>query len=195
MTERTGIRPTDWATSLIRSAMLMAGLAVILLVAYDAVVPRSSGLSHWRAPLLIASVGGLAVLLAWPSQSAEARSRTIDGIAMMFGAVSLVLGIGAVMLIGYGLGLHISEKRISSQALIYQLTRPSDLRFILNYSAAVALPGVIGLWLALRRGREAVTVSVAGAARRYSIVGLGLAGLIGAGVSFALVYRWITWGI
>lgn len=195
MTERTETSPTDWAATLIRLTVLIVGLTAILIVAYDAVIPRSSGLSHWRAPLLIASVGGLVVLLAWPGQSAEARARTLDGIAMLLGAVSLVLGIGAVLLICYGLSLHISEERISSRAMVYRLTSPPTLLFILNYSTAVAVPGGIGLWLARRRGRGAVLVSFAAAARGYSIVGLGLAGLIAAGVGFAFVYRWITWGV
>ena len=141
MSERTHSLTADRAAMVIRSVVLAAGLSVILIVAYDIVIPVPSGLSHWWTPLLIASVGGLAVLLAWPAQRAETRARTVNGGALVLGAVSLVLGIGLVLLTSYGLILQISEERVSSQTLIFRMTRPSSLTFLLKYAGAVAVPG------------------------------------------------------
>jgi hypothetical protein len=192
MSERTDGRLADRVATLLRSAVLIACLMAILVGAYGVVLP--TGWSKWRLSILIAAAGGLALMLGWPSRRAATRVRSADDVALMFGVASMVLGIGAAMLIAYGLALKISEERISPQTLIYRLTHPSVLAGLLTFAAPVALSGGLGLWIAWRRGRATGRVSMAGAAGRFSTVGLGIAGLITAAAAAAAIYRWLMWG-
>jgi hypothetical protein len=194
MVERIPMRAADLAARLTRSAVLLAGLVAILFVAYGSVAPLPRGWSHWRVPIVIATAGDLALLLAWPSRRAEARTRTADEIAAMLGTASMIAGLGAAMLVGYGLALNFAENRASTQAFLYQMTHPSALASLLAIAAPAAVSGGLGLGIAWRRARTAGTVSAAGMARRFSAVGLVCAGLIVASAAAAAIYRWVTWG-
>jgi hypothetical protein len=192
MSEGSEGGPADRVATLLRSGLLIACLVAILVGAYGLVLP--TGWSEWRLSILIASASGLALMLSRPSRRAATGVRSADDVALMFGVASMVLGIGAAMLIAYGLALRISEARTSPQTLIYRLSHPSVLAWFLAFALPAALSGCLGLWIAGRRDRATGRVSMAGAAGRSSTVGLGIAGLIAAMVATAAVYRWLMWG-
>jgi hypothetical protein len=192
MPERTDGRPVKMVATILRSAVLIGCLVAILAGAFGLVLP--TGWSKWRLSMMIASAAGLALLLNWPSRRADSEGRSADDIALMFGFASLVLGIGTVTLIAYALSLKISEERTSTQALVYQLTHPSALAGLLAFVLPVALSGGMGFWLAWRQDRATSRVSMAGAAGRFSCVGLVSAGLVATAVAAAAIYRWLTWG-
>jgi hypothetical protein len=208
MSDGTGLRTADRAARLFRAGVLLAGLAAILFVSYGLVAPMPPGWLWWRLPVGIAAVCGLALLLAWPSRRADAKTRTVDeaaamlgaasmilGIgAAMLGAASMILGIGAAMLVTYGLVLHFKEEQVSTQTLLYRLTHPSVLVSLLIFASPAAVAGGLGLAMARRRARAAGRVSAAATAVRFSIVGLACAGLIAALGVTAVIYRWLTWG-
>jgi hypothetical protein len=184
--------PADRVATLLRSGLLIACLVAILVGAYGLVFP--AGWSAWRQSILIASAGGLALMLSRPSRRAATTVRSADDVALMFGVASMVLGIGAAILIAYALALRISEGRTSPQALFSRLSHPSILAWFLAFALPAALSGCLGLWVAWRRDRATGRVSMAGAAGRSSTVGLGIAGLIAAMVATAAAYRWLMWG-
>jgi hypothetical protein len=192
MSEGSEGRPADRVATLLRSGLLIACLVAILVGAYGLVFP--AGWSAWRQSILIASASGLALMLSRPSRRAATTVRSADDVALMFGVVSMVLGIGAAILIAYALALRISEARTSPQALFYRMSHPSILAWFLAFALPAALSGCLGLWIAWRRDRATGRVSMAGAAGRSSTVGLGIAGLIAAMVATAAVYRWLMWG-
>jgi hypothetical protein len=193
MSDTTDVRPADRVQALLRSAVLLLCLAAILVGCYNLVLPTRW--STWRLSLLISVAGGLALVLGcWPSRRAETRARTADEVALMCGVLSMVLGIAAAMLIAYGTALHISEERISLQALIYRMSHHSHLTALLLFASPAACTGILGLGIARRRGRATGRVSMAKTAIRFSTIGLGLAGLIAATVAAAAIYRWQVWG-
>ncbi len=194
MSDGIGVRAADRAARLFRAGVLLAGLAAILFVSYGLVAPMPPGWLWWRLPVGIAAAGGLALLLAWPSRRADAKTRTVDEAAAMLGAASMILGIGAAMLMAYGLVLNFTEERVSTQTLLYRLTHPSILVSLLIFAAPAAIAGGLGLGMARRRARAAGRVSAAATAVRFSIVGLACAGLIAALGVTAVIYRWLTWG-
>ena len=61
MSDGTELRAADRAARLIRSAVLLAGLALILFVSYGLVAPLPRGWSPWRLPVGMAAAGGLAL--------------------------------------------------------------------------------------------------------------------------------------
>jgi hypothetical protein len=192
MSERTDGRPADRVAALLRSAVLIACLVAILVGAYGLVFPI--GRSEWRMSIMIAAAGGLALMLGWPSRRAATRVGSADDVALMFGVTSMVLGIGAAMLVAYGLALRISEERTGPQTLIYRLSHPSVLAWFLASALPAALTGSIGRWIAWRRDRTTGRVSMAGAAGRFSTVGLWIAVVIATAVATAAIYRWLIWG-
>jgi hypothetical protein len=194
MSDGIGVRAADRAARLFRAGVLLAGLAAILFVSYGLVAPMPPGWLWWRLPVGIAAVCGLALLLAWPSRRADAKTRTVDEAAAMLGAASMILGIGAAMLVTYGLVLHFKEEQVSTQTLLYRLTHPSVLVSLLIFASPAAVAGGLGLAMARRRARAAGRVSAAATAVRFSIVGLACAGLIAALGVTAVIYRWLTWG-
>jgi hypothetical protein len=218
MVERIAVRAADRAARLMRSAVLLASLAAILFVSYGQVAPLPRGWSHWRLPIAIATAGVLALLIAWPSRRADARTRTADDVAAMLGAASMIVGIGAAMLIAIGLTMNVQDNRLTNQSLVYQLTGPSGrggpairgrltnqsliyqltgpgfVIACLLMAAPAAISGGLGLAIARRRGRVAGRVSTTGIALRFSAIGLGCVGLIVAFAAAALIYRWVTWG-
>jgi hypothetical protein len=194
MSDGIGVRTADRAARLFRAGVLLAGLAAILFVSYGLVAPMPRGWSRWRLPVGISAACGLALLLAWPSRRSTAKTRTVDEAAAMLGAASMILGIGASMLVAYGLVLNFTEERVSTQTLLYRLTHPSILVSLLIFAAPAAIAGGLGLGLARRRARAAGRVSAAATAVRFSIVGLACVGLIAATGAAAVIYRWLTWG-
>jgi hypothetical protein len=195
MSERIDVRAADRAAMLMRSTVLLAGLAAILFVSYGLAAPLPPGWLAWRLPIGIATAGGLSLLLAWPSRRAATKTRTADEAAVMLGAASMIVGIGAAMLIAIGLTLNVAENRtFTTQALIYQLTHPSVVISVLVLAAPSAITGGLGLAIARRRARAAGRGAVAATAVRFSDVGLACAGLIAATAGMAAIYRWLTWG-
>jgi hypothetical protein len=194
MVERTAMWAADGAASLLRTAVLLAGLAAILFVSYGQVAPLPRGLSHWRLPIGISTAGGLTLLLAWPSRRAGARTRTADEVAAMLGVASAIVGIGAAMLIAIGVSFNVADNRQTTQAFIYQMTHPAVVISILTIAAPAAISGGLGLAIARRRARAAGRFSAAGVAVRFSIIGLGCAGVIVAFTAAVAIYRWVTWG-
>jgi hypothetical protein len=193
MSEAIEVRAADRAARFFRACVLLAGLAAILFVSYGLVAPMPPGWLRWRLPVGIAAACGLALLLAWPSRRAAAKTRTADEVAAMLGAASMILGIGAAMLVAYGLVLHFTEERVSTQTLLYRLTHPSVLVTLLIFAAPAAITGGLGLGMARRRARAAGRVSAAATAVRFSIVGLACVALIAATGATAITYRWLTW--
>ena len=98
---------------------------------------------------------------------------------------SVIPGIGVTLLIAYGLSLHIAEHQGSGESLMYQMTDPIVLWELLYFAIIPAVPGLVGLWIARRRFRDAGRVSLAGMAARFSGLGLGLSVMIGAMVGVA----------
>jgi len=194
MVERIALRAAGRAASLIRPAVLLAGLSAILLVSYGQVAPLTRGLAYWRWPIGIATAGGLALLIAWPSQRAGARTRTADDVAAMLGVASTIVGIGAAILVAVGFSLNFADNRDTSQAYIYQMTNPAVALSLLAIAAPAATLGALGLVIACRGARTVVRVSAAGVAVRFSIIGLGCAAVIGALAAAVAIYRWMTWG-
>ncbi|WP_406698663.1 hypothetical protein V5E97_07225 [Singulisphaera sp. Ch08] len=192
MSDTTGDRLADRIQALLRSAVLLFCLAAILVGCYTLVLPTRW--STWGRSILLSGAGGLALMLGWPSRRADIRSRTADEIALMWGVLSMVLGIAAAMLIAYGVALQITEERVSPQTLIYRMTHPSQLVALLQFASPAACTGIIGLGIARRRGRAAGRVTMAKSAARFSTIGLGLAALIAATVAAAALYRWQVWG-
>jgi hypothetical protein len=194
MSEGTGVLAADRAARLVRAGVLLAGLTAILIVSYGLVEPLPFGLSHWRWPIGIATAGGLALLLAWPSRRAAARKRTADETAVMLGAASMIVGVGAAMLVAYGLAVAVEDNLRTDQEFVYRLTHPSIVVSVLALAAPPAISGILGLVIARRRARELARVSAAATAVRFAIVGLVCAGLIAATAATAALYRWLTWG-
>ena len=193
MSDGIEVRTADRGARLLRAGVLLAGLAAILFVSYGLVAPMPPGWAGWRLTVGIAAACGLALLLAWPSRRAAARIRTVDEVAAMLGAASMILGIGAAMLVAYGLVLNFKEEQVSTQTLLYRLTHPSILVPLLIFAAPAAITGGLGLGMARQRARAAGRVSAAATAVRFSIVGLACAGLIAALGVTAVIYRWLTW--
>jgi hypothetical protein len=194
MSEGTGVLTAERAARLVRVSVLLAGLAAILILSYGSVTPLPFGLSHWRWPIAIATAGGLALLLAWPSRRAAAKTRTVEETAVMLGAASMIAGIGAAMLVAYGVAATVEDNLESAQAFVYRLTHPSIVISVLALAAPPAISGILGLVIARRRARHAGRVSAAATAVRFSIVGLACAGLIASTAATAALYRWLTWG-
>src|SRR5262249_29433164 len=139
MPASTDSRPTNQLGTVLRSAVLIACLVAILVAAYGLMLP--TGWSRWRLSTIMASVTGLALMVGLSSRGVSARVRSADDVALMFGVASIVLGLSALMLIAYGLALHISEDRTSPQALVHQLTHPSVLVGLLAFVLPVAISG------------------------------------------------------
>jgi hypothetical protein len=87
--------------------------------------------------------GSLAILLLWPSRRSATKSRTFDEVTRMLGVASAVLGIGAAMLVAYGLVLNFTEERFSAQTQFYRLTHPSVLYSLLIIAAPATITGVL----------------------------------------------------
>jgi hypothetical protein len=117
----------------------------------------------------------------------------MDGLAAVLSLTSAIPGIGIIILIAYGLSLHIGEHKGSGQSLMYQMTNPIVLWQLIYFAIIPAVPGVVGLSIARRRLRDAGRVSLAGMAVRFSTLGLGLSSMIGAAVVVAALCRWAIW--
>ena len=182
------------ATTLIRSAMLAAGLAAILFVSYGVLAPLPAGWREWRLPIGAAVAGVLALVFAWPYRRPATWARTADEVAVMLGLASTILGIGAAMLVMTGITLGVLENRSTTQSLVHQLTHHSVLISCVTFASPAVIIGALGLAIARRRAGSGRRVSAAAMAFRLSALGLGCAGLIAATAAVAAIYRWLTWG-
>jgi hypothetical protein len=124
----------------------------------------------------------------------SAWARGVDGFAAVFGAASAVAGLGAAIVIPYGIALQLTEASVRVQTRIYQLISFEQATYLLNVIGLIVVPGALGLTLAWRGWRSVERVSLAGMAARFSIMGLACDGLLLAALLALLVYRWITWG-
>jgi hypothetical protein len=194
MVERITVRAVDRAARLTRTAVLAAALAAILFVAYGSVLGVSPAWSAWRLPVGIGAAGGLLLSLAWSFRRTEARATSADQVAAMLGLASAILGVGAALLVATGVTLNYSENRQTIQTFVYGMTSPGTVVSCLMIAAPAAIAGGLGLAIARRRGDAAGRVSAAGAAARFSALGLGCAGVIAAFAAAAMIYRWATWG-
>lgn len=179
----------------IKWALVASGLGAILFYAFGLVVPRRPDHWSWGAPGLAFLAGSLALLLFRVSRPEERLGKAIDSAALVLGLASMVLGVGASIVIGVGLSLHFSEATGSSQARIYLLTDLRVLGSILAYAGGATLPGVLGFAISRWRRRCTGRVSAAGAAYRFSVGGLAMAALIASAAGAAALYRWINWGV
>lgn len=123
-----------------------------------------------------------------------AWSRAADGLAVLLGLASFIAALGLAMLIPFGIYLHLTEDRDRLQTLLYRISSSDQVAALSGYLASAAFPGLMGLVLALRRGRRAGRVSLAASAIRFSAWGLGLVGLIAALLLGLVGYRWTMWG-
>jgi hypothetical protein len=114
-------------------------------------------------------------------------------LAAVLGLASATLGIAMTLLIAFGLSSHIAEHTGSGLSLMYQMTNPMVLWQLMSFAIISAVRGVVGLWIARRRLREAGRVSLAGMADRFSKLGLGLSSVIGAVVVVAALCRRAIW--
>lgn len=185
----------DRFANTIKWALVASGLGAILLFCFELVIPQRPGHWGWAAPGLAGTAVVLAVLLFRLAPPAERLGKTVDCAALVLGLASMVLGVGAAILISVGLWLHLSEEPGSSQSRIYRLTDSRTLGAILAYAGGAALPGVLGFGLGRWRRRANGRVSAAAAAYRFSIGGLAMAGLIASAVGAAALYRWLNWGV
>ena len=123
-----------------------------------------------------------------------AWARVVDGLAVVFGAASVIVGMGAIIAIPFGIALQINEDHVRVQTRIYQLTSFNQAAYLMVVIGLVAVPGAVGLGLAWRGRRRVERVSLAGIAARFSIMGLVCDGLLLASLLALLGYRWMMWG-
>lgn len=179
-------------STLLRSALLMGCLAAILVGAYGLVLP--TGWAERPLWILVATAGGLVLVMGLKSRRSTGRIRSVGDVALVFGIASMVLSVGAAMLIACAITLNITEDQASRLSVIHRMTQPSALIQILVFAMPGALSGCLGLWIARRREPSSSRGHMTGAARRFSTIGLAVACLIAAAVGAAAFYRWLTWG-
>ena len=113
MSDGTGVRAADRAAGLLRSAVLLAGLAAILFVSYGIVAPMPPARSWCRLPIGIAARGQSGDPAPLASRRSATKSRTFDEVTRMLGvALGEVPWASALaMLVAYGLVLNFTEER------------------------------------------------------------------------------------
>ncbi len=141
------------AGKLVVLMILLAVLVAILFGSLSLMLPRDQW-TAWRVAILIAAGGAVAVMTAWSSRS-PMRPWFMDGLAAVLSLTSAIPGIGMIILVAYGLSLHIAEHKGSGQSLMFQMTNPMLLWHLIYFAMIPAVPGVVGLWIARRRLREA----------------------------------------
>jgi hypothetical protein len=179
------------AGKLVFAFTLLSILVAILFGSFDLILPHHPW-TVWRVPILITAALTVTLPLAWAMYRAP-RRWIIDGLAVVLGLTSAVLGMGMTLVIAYGLNLNISEYKGSRDSFVYMMTSSEALEYFLFYAMIPTLPGAFGLWIARRRLREAGRVSLTGMAARFASLGLGLSAMIGVFVAVAAVYRRVTW--
>ncbi len=185
----TGSEQADWKINLAIQVGLLPLLAVILFGLFGFILPPARW-SLWTIPALVPSGGVVALLAAWPFRQ-PVRALLLDALAATLALASAVPGIAITMLIAYGVALNIAENRNSTQSLLYELTRPIVLRYILQLALLPVAPGLIGLWLAKRRATT--RTSRAAVAARFSILSLALSTVIGCLIIIGAAYRRVEW--
>jgi hypothetical protein len=176
---------------LVYPVILLMIMAAILFGSFSLVLPPHHW-TIWRVPVLIAASGAVTLMITFASFSAV-RPWVMDGLAVVLSLTSAIPGIGVAFLVVYGLSLHIAEREGTWESLMYQISDPITLWQLLKSAIVVAVPGIVGLWIAGKRLREMGRVSVAGTAARFSKLGLGLSMMIGVMVVAAAIYRRIMW--
>ena len=171
--------------------VLLSILVAILFVSFSLMLPIHRW-TVWRVPILIAAGGAVAIMIACASSSFM-RPWVMDGLAAVLSLTSAIPGIGITLLIVYGLSLRVAEHKGSGASLMYQMTDPMILWYILTFAIIPVVPGVVGLWIARGRLREVGRVSLAGMAARFSTLGLGLSAMMGALVTVAALCRRVMW--
>jgi hypothetical protein len=179
------------ASKLAISSILLMILAAILFDSLSLMMP-SHHATVWRVPALIGAGGAVALMIAWPFRS-DMRAWVTDGLAAVLGFTSAVPGIGVVLLITYGLILHVSENQGTTESLMFQLSEPSLLRELLRFAIIPAATGAIGLSIARRRARVTGRASFVAMAARFSLLGLSLSALVGLVTTVAAICRWVMW--
>jgi hypothetical protein len=181
----------DRAGKLMVPIILLPILVAILFGSFSLMLPLHKW-TAWQVPIGFTAGGAVILLIALASYPA-ARPGLMNGLAAMLGLTSATLGIAVTLLIAYGLSLQIAENTGSRDSFVYQMTNPIALWYFMYFASIPAVPGVVGLWIARRRSREAGRVSLAGMAVRFSKLGLGLSSMIGAVVAVAALCRWAIW--
>jgi hypothetical protein len=171
--------------------ILLSILVAILFGSFSLILPIHRW-TVWRVPILIAAGGAVAIMIACASSSFM-RPWVMDGLAAVLSLTSAIPGIGITLLIAYGLSLRVAEHKGSGESLMYQMTDPMMLGYLLYFAIIPAVPGVVGLWIARRRLPEVGRVSLAGMAARFSKLGLGLSAMICAAVAVAALCRRVMW--
>ncbi len=179
------------AGKLVYPVILLLVMAAILFGSFSLILPRHQW-TVWRVPVLIAAAGVVTLMIACASFS-SVRPWMMDGLAAVLSLASVIPAIGVTLLIAHGLSLHIAEHQGSGESLMYQMTDPIVLWQLLCCAIIPAVPGIVGLWIARRRLRDAGRVSLAGMAARFSSLGLGLSVMIGAMVGVAALCRRVMW--
>jgi hypothetical protein len=177
----------------IRYGSLAAGVAATILFAYGQVLPLPRGWDSWPPWLLLGCLAGLALTRGCsPGEGGRARARA--SVAFALGLASATLGFGAILLIGCGFGARMIEEDVGPQTFLYQVTHWRVAGYLLGIALFIAVPGALGLWAARREGRPQSRASLAAAAARFSLCGLGSAGLIVVSLAVAMGFRWVLWG-
>jgi hypothetical protein len=185
------VQALNRAGKLVVPIILLSILVAILFGLFSLMLPPDKW-TAWRVPILIAAGGAVAAMTAW-SSCAPMRRWFMIGLAVGLGLTSATRGIAITLLIAYGLSLQIAEHTGSWDSFVYQMTNPMALWYLLCFASIPAVPGVVGLWIAGRRLREAGRVSLAGMAVRFSKLGLGLSSMIGVMVVVAALCRRAIW--
>ena len=179
------------AGKLVFATILLSILVAILFGSFSLILPLHRW-TIWRVPILTAAGITVTLLIAWANYS-SVRPWIIDGLAAVLGLTSAILGIALTLLIAYGLNLQIAEHKGSRDSFVYQMTNSAVLLLLLCYAMIPAVPGAVGLSIVRRRLREVRRTSLAGAAGRFSTLGLGLSAMIVVMVAFAALNRRVTW--
>jgi hypothetical protein len=179
------------AGKLVFVLILLSILVAILFGSFSMILPLHRW-TVWRAPILIAAGGAVALISACASYS-SVRPWVMDSLAAVLGLTSAIPGIAITLLIAYGLSLQIAEHNGTRDSFIYQMTRPAILWELLYFAIIPAIPGAVGLWIARRRLQSAGRLSLAGVAARFSTLGLALSGMIGVTAAFGALLRRVMW--
>jgi intracellular septation protein A len=179
------------AEKLVYPVILLMIMAAILFGSFSLILPPHQW-TVWRTPVLIAAAGAVTLMIASASFSSM-RPWVMDGLAAVLIITSAIPAIAVTLLLVYGVGLQIAAREGSWESVMYQFSHPIVLWQLLNSATIAAVPGIVGLWIARRRLRDAGRVSMAGTAARFSRLGLGLSMMIGAIVLAAAIYRRLMW--
>jgi hypothetical protein len=179
------------AEKVVYPVILLMIMAAILFGSFSVILPPHQW-SVWRVPVLIAAAGAVLLMIASASFSSM-RPWVMDGLAAVLSITSAIPAIAVTLLLAYVLSLEIAAREERWESVMHQWTDPIVLWQLLKSAMIAAVPGIVGLWIARRRLRDAGRVSLAGTAARFSKLGLGLSVMIGVMVLAAAIYRRFMW--